>query len=179
VFLNQQARADFGSLGGTAASIIYWGIRAIYMLIDWDFDGKIKSERTKAMAALAPGRPRPDLEAHRKATSGSFEHVVAELVSIIGRKLTAYIASIKDVRAIDRWVQKASPQKDVEQRLRFAYHVASMIADFDSPAVVQAWLLGLNPELDDEVPIRLLREGDLSTDGKRVLNAARAFVAGG
>jgi hypothetical protein len=54
-----------------------------------------------------------------------------------------------------------------------------MIAGFDSTAVVQAWLMGLNPELNDEVPIRLLPEGDLNIDGKRVLNAARAFVAGG
>jgi hypothetical protein len=149
------------------------------MVIVRDFDGTIKSERIGHMATLAPARPRPDLEAHRKAMSAPFEEVVSDLVSIIGRKLTAHIASIKDARAIDRWLQKACPQKDVEQRLRFAYHVASMIAGFDSPAVVQAWLTGLNPELDDEVPIRLLREGDLNVDGKRVLNAARAFVAGG
>lgn len=132
------------------------------------------------MATLPLTRRRPDLEAHRKAMSAPFEQVVTDLVSIIGRKLTAHIASVKDARAIDRWVvQNASPQKDVEQRLRLAYHVASMIAKFDTAAVVQAWLMGLNPELDDQVPIRLLREGDLNTDGKRVLNAARAFVAGG
>jgi len=144
-----------------------------------DFNGTIKSEKIGDMATLAPARPRPDLEAHRRAMSAPFEEVVGDLVSIIGRKLTAHIASIKDARAIDRWLQKACPQKDVEQRLRFAYHVASMIAGFDSPGVVQAWLMGLNPELDDEVPIRLLRKGDLNVDGKRVLNAARAFVAGG
>ncbi len=131
------------------------------------------------MATGAAAKPRPDLQAHRKATLAPFNEVVAGLVSIIGRKLTAYVASVKDVRAIDRWLQNTSPQKDVEQRIRLAYHVASMIAEFDSAAVVQAWLIGLNPELDDRVPVQLLREGDLQADGKRVLNAARAFVAGG
>ena len=67
----------------------------------------------------------------------------------------------------------------VEQRIRLAYHVASMLAEFDSPAVIQAWLIGLNPELDDAVPIELLRRGDIQHDGKKVLNAERAFVAGG
>jgi hypothetical protein len=124
-------------------------------------------------------RPRPDLEAHRQAVTASFPDVVRSLVSIIGRKQTAYIASIKDARAIDRWTEDATPQKDVEQRIRLAYHVASMLGKADSDAVVQAWFLGLNPELNDAVPITLLRDGDIEVDGKRVLNAARAFLAGG
>jgi len=94
--------------------------------------------------------------------------------------LTAYIASIKDARAIDRWLhEQVRPQRDVEARLRLAYHIAARLSEFDTPAVIQAWLLGLNPELDDAVPISLLRDGDMEIDGKKVLNAARAFVAGG
>jgi hypothetical protein len=131
------------------------------------------------MGTHAMRLPRPDLEAHRKAIQADFPTVVENLVTLIGRKLTAFVASIRDTRAIDRWLQDARPQKDVEARLRLAYHVAAMLAEFDSPAVIQAWLLGLNPELDDAVPVSLLREGDIEVDGKRVLSAARAFVAGG
>lgn len=130
------------------------------------------------MASAAVIVTRPDLEAHREAVSANFPDVVRSLVDIVGRKQTAYIASIKDARAIERWQENAAPQKDVEQRLRLAYHVAKMLRNADSEAVVQAWFVGLNPELDDEVPIKLLREGDLQKDGKRVLNAARAFLAG-
>lgn len=130
------------------------------------------------MATLA-ARPRLDLEAYRKATTADFSEVVDSLTKIIGRKLTAYVASVKDARALDRWKEGASPQKDAERRVRLTYHVASMLSRHDSGAVVQAWLMGLNPELDDAVPIKLLREGDIEQDGKRVLNAARAFVAGG
>ena len=122
---------------------------------------------------------RPDLEAHRKAV-GELPQVVQGLVSIIGRKLTAYIASVSDARAIDRWIeQNAKPQKDVEPRIRLAYRVAGMLARFESPAVVQAWFAGMNPDLNDRVPITLLREGDVEIDGKTVLDAARAFVAQG
>lgn len=137
-------------------------------------------ESESSVMATSATIPRPDLEAHRKATLADFPTVVENLVSLIGRKLTAYIASIKDARAIDRWQhQHVTPQKDVEARLRLAYHVAAMLAEFDTPAVIQAWLLGLNPELDDAVPISLLRDGDMEVDGKRLLSAARAFIAGG
>ena len=54
-----------------------------------------------------------------------------------------------------------------------------MIGDHDGPRVVQAWFTGLNPELNDRVPVRLLREADVETVGPEILGAARAFLAGG
>ena len=53
------------------------------------------------------------------------------------------------------------------------------LLDHDSPQVIQAWLMGVNPELGDRVPLRLLREGDLAVVAPEVLAAARAFIAGG
>jgi hypothetical protein len=47
-----------------------------------------------------------------------------------------------------------------------------------SPGVVQAWLTGVNPELGDRVPLRLLRESDIDTVAPEILSAARAFLAG-
>jgi hypothetical protein len=38
--------------------------------------------------------------------------------------------------------------------------------------------MGLNPELTDRVPIRLLRDGDLAVVGPEILGAVRAFLAG-
>lgn len=142
--------------------------------------GDVRVEpRKRILATRASATPRPDLDAHRKAATAEFPEIIENLVSIIGRRLTAYIASIEDARAIDRWLEDVKPQQDVQQRLRLAYHVVGMLSQFDTHAVVQAWLIGLNPELNDQVPIRLLREGDPEVDGRRVLGAARAFVAGG
>ncbi len=121
---------------------------------------------------------RPDLVAHRQSTLLPFSRLVKELTSIIGKKLTAYIASVKDSRAVDRWIAGAEPYKGVEERLRLAYRIAKTISDHESPRVVQAWLTGLNPELGDRVPIRLLREGDIEVAGPEVLAAVRAFLAG-
>jgi len=66
-----------------------------------------------------------------------------------------------------------------EQRLGLAYQAASLIAEGDSPEVVQLWFQGLNPQLEDRSPARLLREGDLDEVGPAVLTAARAFSAHG
>ena len=129
------------------------------------------------MPVVSPGRP--DLAAHREATTAPFPNVVRELTSIIGKKLTAYIAGVKDVRAVDRWVAGAEPYKNAEERLRFAFRVVKTLHNHDHPSVVQAWLTGLNPELNDRAPIRLLREGDLDKVGPELLGAVRAFVAGG
>ena len=122
--------------------------------------------------------PRPDLLAYRETTRLEFPQLVRELSEIIGKKLTAYIASVKDTRAIERWMAGSEPYKGAEERLRLAYRLAKMIGDHDGPRVVQAWLTGLNPELKDRAPIRLLREEEIETVGPEILGAARAFLAG-
>ena len=129
------------------------------------------------MAVMA--MPRPDLAAHRESLRLPATEIVKQLVAILGRKLTAYIGKVKDVRAVDRWAAGGEIYGDAEQRLRFAFQVARTLSEQDTPAVVQAWMTGVNPELGDRVPLRLMREGDLNTVGAEVLRAARAFLAGG
>lgn len=130
-----------------------------------------------AMATLTvPARP--DLAAHRKSVSLPWRELVQQLSGIIGRKLTAYIAGVKDVRAIDRWIQGGDASDLVMQRLRLAFQISFTLSEHDSKAVVQAWLTGINPELGDRVPLRLLREGDLEEVGPVLLGAVRTFLAG-
>jgi hypothetical protein len=126
----------------------------------------------------ATSSARPGLRAHVDSTRLSFQDLVTRVTEIIGRKLTAYIAGV-DVRTVDRWVKGTSPYGDGEARLRFTYQVIVPLADHDKPAVVQSWLTGLNPELKDRTPIRLLREQDLEVVGPELLGAVRAFIAGG
>src|SRR5215469_13817282 len=140
----------------------------------------IRSKEEKgdfSMAVFTP--PRPDLLAYREATTLEFPKLVTELTGILGRKLTAYIASVKDARAVDRWMTGSEAYRGVEERLRLAYRLAKMISDHEGRRVVQAWFTGLNPELNDRVPVRLLREDNLEKVGPELLGAARAFLAGG
>ncbi len=123
--------------------------------------------------------PRPGLEAHREAISLPFPELVSRLTGYIGRKLSAYVAGVKDVRSVDGWMKGKAPYGDAEARLRLAFQVVRTLIDHDSPRIVQAWLTGVNPELGDRIPLRLMREGDLNVVGPEVMAAARAFVAGG
>jgi hypothetical protein len=129
------------------------------------------------MAVMA--MPRPDLAAHRESLRLPTTEIVNRLVAMLGRKLTAYIGKVKDVRAVDRWMAGGEIYGDAEERLRFAYQVARTLREQETPAVVQAWMTGVNPELGDRVPLRLMREGDLNVVAAEVLRAARAFLAGG
>jgi hypothetical protein len=42
------------------------------------------------------------------------------LTGIIGKKLTAYVAGAKDVRALGRGIEGAEPYKNAEARMRFS-----------------------------------------------------------
>jgi len=39
-------------------------------------------------------------------------------------------------------------------------------------------MMGVNPELGDRVPLRLMRENDIDAVAPAILSAARAFFAG-
>ena len=64
--------------------------------------------------ATAVALPRPDLAAHREALTLQWQEIVKRLIDMVGRKLTAYIAGVKDVRALDRWIAGVEPYGDVE-----------------------------------------------------------------
>lgn len=123
---------------------------------------------------------RPDLEAYDHAARVEFPVVVKELCDILGPKLVAYIAEVREVRAVRQWSSdEREARPPIPERLRFALQVALLISHHDSPGVARAWFQGLNPQLDDRSAARLLRSGDLDDVGPLILSAARAFVSGG
>ena len=127
---------------------------------------------------LSDGLPWHDLAAQREALSLAWPAIVKRLTETVGRKLTAYIAGKEDTDVLDQWISGTKPSGDVEERLRFTYQVVRTLSQHDSPRIVQAWLTGVNPELGDRVPLRVLRDGDLATIAPEILAAARAFIAG-
>ena len=45
--------------------------------------------------------------------------------------------------------------------------------------IVPSPVTGVNPELGDRVPLRLMRENEIDAVAPAILSAARAFLAGG
>ncbi len=48
--------------------------------------------------------------------------------------------------------QEREPQPQTQQHLRNAYQVTKLLCEVAPPAVVQNWLLGMNPYLNDDAP---------------------------
>ena len=125
--------------------------------------------------------PRPDYGAHVRAFRSEFPDVVTELRQLLGAKLCAVLGSVQETRVVEQWAAGSrKPPATVERRLRVALQAAAPIAEAaDSPAVAQAWFLGMNLLLDDRSPLLLLSDGDLDEAHPAVMGAARAFVAAG
>ena len=132
------------------------------------------------MTAILSPPPMPDLAAYEQAARLPFPAVVQQLSGLLGAKLVAYLSGVRETNAVRQWGNGvSSAQAPIPQRLRLALQVAMLIAQHDSARVVQAWFQGLNPQLEDRSPARLLREGDLHEVGPEVLSAARVFTSGG
>lgn len=123
---------------------------------------------------------RPDLTAHQTAMRADFKDVAAQLREILGAKLVAYLGGVGETRAVRQWAEgERAPSDAVQARLRLAYQVAATIAVNDSAKIAQVWMQGLNPQLDDRSPARILRDGDPNEVGADVIGAMRAFLVGG
>jgi hypothetical protein len=129
---------------------------------------------------MSAAQARPDFAAHTKAVRATFPDVASELRRVLGAKLVAYLGSVHETRAVRQWAEgQREPSEEVRNRLRLALQVALPLAEAESAEIAQAWFQGLNPQLEDRSPARLLREGDLDEVGPPVIAAARAFLIGG
>jgi hypothetical protein len=125
---------------------------------------------------------RPDLACHNRAMRESFPEVVRGIREILGAKLVAYIGGVKETRAVRKWAEGTrTPSSETERRVRLAYGIAMCIDQDDrlGRETAQAWFQGLNPLLDDVSPARLIREGDVDTDGPTIITAERNLLANG
>lgn len=101
--------------------------------------------------------------------------LVARLVDAIGRKLTAYVGGVRNVREVDRWLAGDAIDAEQESRFGLALRVVDILLENEPPEIVQSWLIGLNPGLGDRVPLRLLREQPVDSITADLLAAARAM----
>lgn len=104
------------------------------------------------------------------------QELVSQLVRMIGQTLTAYIAGVNDAHEIDSWQANGIPSPEVEAKLRFVYRVSKHISQHYSSAVAQAWLQGVNPELDDRVALQLIRDEPLFEIEPDIMAAQNVFL---
>lgn len=111
--------------------------------------------------------------------SGTVSVNVAELRAVLGAKLVAYIAGVADTRTVRAWTDGARrPSNESTARLRLAHDVVAALRGTESDSVISSWFQGMNPHLGETSPARVLREAAVDDAKRRVLAAARAFIAG-
>ena len=107
-----------------------------------------------------------------------WSEVVRGVYDLLGRKLTAYLAGMRDTKAVTRWIDGTTGQArsiEVEQRVREAFVICELLrAVGEAPATIRTWFIGMNPELYDEAPVEAIRAGRL----REVRAAALAFAGG-
>ena len=104
----------------------------------------------------------------------------AYLLDTIGPRFTTAAVGLQDARTVRRWREAtmAPREHDVAGRLAILYRLTRVIADVYSPDVAMAFLRSSNPQLDDDSPLMVLREGDPEETQKPLLAAVRAFLEG-
>lgn len=105
--------------------------------------------------------------------------VTRRLSDVIGKKLTAYVGGAHSVQVVDEWIKGSVPDTEVEQRLRFTYEIVCLLSETESHREIQAWLIGINPDLGDLAPLQCIRKLNLDKLRPTILGAVKALIVGG
>ena len=116
------------------------------------------------------------------SAEGPYANKVFELAENLGKALVAFTLDV-DVSTVGRWARGVSEPKklEVERRIENFHRIYFYLKTEheESPArsahEVRAWLMGINPHLDDMSPAEEIRDGNF----RAVMAAARAYGAGG
>lgn len=120
-----------------------------------------------------------DHDTETTAHAGTVQTPVADIARFLqenfGRRLAAFIAGIEDPKQVGKWcIGQNSPRIDSELRLRAAYQVFQMITLEENSHTARAWMIGMNPQLEDDSPIQAIAEDR----HKDVMAAARSYLKG-
>ena len=94
---------------------------------------------------------------------------------LLGAPTVAALGGVAETRTVRQWMAHRRPQRP--NTLRFALQLATMIAGAADEQLARAWFHGSNPQLDDGVPVIMLRSLPLEQIQPRLMSAARSFAA--
>ncbi|MFD5881923.1 XRE family transcriptional regulator [Streptomyces yangpuensis] len=118
-------------------------------------------------------------EAANRAYRDTAELKIAAIAGFLqeqfSQRVVARIASIEDPKQVGRWSRgQNEPRFDSEFRLRTAFQVFRYIEECENRHVARAWMMGMNPQLEDESPLLAIADEKF----KEVMAAARSYRQG-
>lgn len=128
-------------------------------------------------ARIAVSEQRPGLQAARESIELELPELVERLRDLVGVRLVAYVANVKNTRPVADWVAgKHAPGREDEERLRLTFQAARLMRERYSTTTIQSWLMGSNPALDFEAPARFIRERKAVDAAREIMAAASSFT---
>ncbi|MFE9335842.1 XRE family transcriptional regulator [Streptomyces sp. NPDC007063] len=116
-----------------------------------------------------------EVRAHRDTAEQTTAYVARFLQDNFGRRVTALVAGIEDPKQVGKWCKADNaPRIDSELRLRTAYQVFKLIENGENAHVARAWMIGMNPQLEDDAPVQAIADDRF----KDVMAAARSYLQG-
>lgn len=110
-------------------------------------------------------------QARLNARSASPAEMAGELRDALGEKLLNFTVG-SDAATISSWSEGEAPDPKLENGIRRVYEVYLLLKPLDDAATIRAWLVGMNPMIDDRAPAELLAEGEFDA----ALTVARSFA---
>lgn len=104
------------------------------------------------------------------------DQIVTNLRTTIGARLVAYVGRVTSTSVVSAWADGSEvPDSDTASRLRTTFEAMLILALRWDPITIGTWFKGMNPELGDESPARVIRDSPPGDD-HRVLVAARSAM---
>uniref|UniRef100_UPI002F917B13 XRE family transcriptional regulator n=1 Tax=Streptomyces virginiae TaxID=1961 RepID=UPI002F917B13 len=118
-------------------------------------------------------------EAANRAYRDTAELKITEIATFLqeqfSQRVVARLAGIEDPKQVGRWSRgQNEPRFDSEFRLRTAFQVFRYIEECENRHVARAWMMGMNPQLEDESPLLVIADDRF----KEVMAAARSYRQG-
>jgi hypothetical protein len=113
-------------------------------------------------------------EIYQDTTRMNIHDLVRELNENVGAVVVQTMAGVKDRTSPYKWAKPdgPDPRQDFEDRLRLGYRVWKTLAMAEGKHVALAWLMGANPQLEENLPVLYIQQ----QRGREVIGAAEAFV---
>jgi hypothetical protein len=114
---------------------------------------------------------------HRSALRQPASTIAGSLQETIGQRLVAFGVGVRNPKLVGRWARgEHQPRAAHERDLRELFQIVSLLVESgEAASTVRAWLIGSNPQLEDQAPIEVFHAGAID----QVKRAAEAFVTGG
>ncbi|MEU4175876.1 XRE family transcriptional regulator [Streptomyces sp. NPDC026589] len=116
-----------------------------------------------------------EARAHRDTTEQTIADIARFLQDNFSQRVTAHVAGIEDAKQVGKWCRALNaPRYEAEVRLRTAYQIFKLIEEGENPHTARAWMIGMNPQLEDESPLQVIADGHF----KDAMAAARSYLQG-